>query len=62
MNITVIKSVLNYQIIKKWNDFERDTLGKQLIRSADSISSGSGKRTSNNQIIYHSKYSNIFPR
>jgi four helix bundle protein len=27
-----------WKIVKNWNYFERDTLGKQLVRSVDSIS------------------------
>ena len=26
-----------YEVVSKWNSFDRDTLGKQLIRAADSI-------------------------
>ncbi|MCF8219789.1 MAG: four helix bundle protein [Bacteroidales bacterium] len=26
-----------WQIVQKWNFFERDTIGKQLVRAADSI-------------------------
>jgi len=29
---------LVWQLTSKWNDFEKQTLGKQLVRSADSIS------------------------
>jgi len=27
----------NWKIVSKWNYFERDTIGKQLVRAADSI-------------------------
>ena len=27
-----------WEIVKKWNYFEKDTIGKQLVRAADSIS------------------------
>jgi four helix bundle protein len=27
-----------WEIVKKWNWFEKDTLGKQLVKAADSIS------------------------
>ncbi len=26
-----------WEIVKSWNDFEQDVIGKQLVRSADSI-------------------------
>jgi four helix bundle protein len=40
-----------WDIVEKWNNFARDTVGKQLVRAADSIGAniaeGSGKGTFN---------------
>ncbi len=28
----------NWEIVKDWNSYKKDTIGKQIVRSADSIS------------------------
>lgn len=37
--IGVLLSNIIWQIVEQWNFFSKDTLGKQITRSADSISS-----------------------
>ena len=50
-----------WNIVKQWNHFEKDTLGKQLVRSSDSvaanISEGYGRFSfkENKQFVYYSR-------
>ena len=43
-----------WHIVKRWNYFERETIGKQLVRAADSISANIAESQCFNQHLQKS--------
>ena len=48
-----------WELVCKWSDFEKETIGKQLIRSADSIGANIAERNGRSTFIDNKRFCTI---
>jgi len=48
-----------WQIVSEWNNFARDTVGKQIVRSADSIGANIAEGTGRYSLLENRRFAHI---
>jgi len=48
-----------WRIVRRWSHFDKETVGKQIVRSADSIGANIAEGTGKGSLIDHRKFARV---